>query len=169
MKLPNTVAYAVRAACNLAQTAPQSPIPCSELAREGRMPDRFLLQVLRTLVNHGILESTFGVSGGYVLSRSPEKTTLRDIIDAFDNALEIQLPTLECVAPTIQSQLNEVLARVSRAARIELHKVTIAELVATLPRDHYSLRIRQGRIATRHLTPLDVDSYDAQGGTVVTR
>jgi Rrf2 family protein len=133
------------------------------------MPERFLLQVLRTLVNQGILESTFGVTGGYVLSRSPEKITLRDIIDAFENAIEIQLPTLECVAPPIQTQLNDVLSRVSQAARKELDKVTIAELVATLPRDHYSLRIRQSRIATRSLTPLDVDSYDAQGGTAVTR
>jgi Rrf2 family protein len=169
MKLPNTVAYAVRATCYLAQTAPELPIPCSELAREGRMPERFLLQVLRTLVNHEILESTFGVSGGYVLSRSPEKTTLRDIIDAFDNALEIQLPTLECVTPSIQTQLNEVLARVFQAARKELHKVTIAELVATLPRDHYSLRIRQGRIAVPNLAPVEFDSYDAQGGKAVTR
>jgi DNA-binding IscR family transcriptional regulator len=120
-------------------------------------------------VNQGILESTFGVTGGYVLSRSPEKITLRDIIDAFENAIEIQLPTLECVAPPIQTQLNDVLSRVSQAARKELDKVTIAELVATLPRDHYSLRIRQSRIATRSLTPLDVDSYDAQGGTAVTR
>ena len=65
MKLSRTVTYALQATIQLARLdgAP-TPIPCSRLAAEGRMPERFLLQVLRNLVTHGILQSTRGVGGG---------------------------------------------------------------------------------------------------------
>ena len=65
MKLSRTVAYAVRATLQLAQLEADGPVPCSKLANEGKMPERFLLQILRNLVTHGILRSTRGVDGGY--------------------------------------------------------------------------------------------------------
>ena len=58
MKLSRTVAYAVRATLQLAQLEADGPVPCSKLANEGKMPERFLLQILRNLVTHGILRST---------------------------------------------------------------------------------------------------------------
>ena len=67
MKLSRTVAYAVRATLQLAQNPSDSPVPCSKLASDGNMPERFLLQILRNLVTHGILRSTRGVDGGYTL------------------------------------------------------------------------------------------------------
>lgn len=67
MKLSRTVAYAVRATIQLAQDPSDRPIPCSKLASEGKMPERFLLQILRNLVTHGILRSTRGVMVGMPL------------------------------------------------------------------------------------------------------
>jgi Rrf2 family protein len=52
------------------------------------MPERFLLQILRVLVTHGILKSTRGVEGGYSLSRSPEAISLLEVIEAIDGPLE---------------------------------------------------------------------------------
>ncbi len=81
MKLSRTVAYAVRATIQLAQMSTDRPIPCSKLASEGNMPERFLLQILRNLVTHGILRSTRGVDGGYALTRPPEDISLLDVIE----------------------------------------------------------------------------------------
>ena len=81
MKLSRTVAYAVRATIQLAQTNSGAPVPCSRLASEGHMPERFLLQILRNLVTHGILHSTRGVDGGYSLERKPDDISLLDLID----------------------------------------------------------------------------------------
>ena len=50
-----------------------SPTPASQLAREGRLPERFLVQILRYLVTNGVLTSACGVSGGYSLARPPRK------------------------------------------------------------------------------------------------
>ena len=58
MKLSRTVAYAIQATLQLAQSKSENPVPCSQLAAQGHMPERFLLQILRHLVTHGILHST---------------------------------------------------------------------------------------------------------------
>ena len=76
MKLSRTVSYAVRATLQLAQLQAHGPIPCSRLAADGKMPERFLLQILRNLVTHGILRSTRGVDGGYALVRPADEISL---------------------------------------------------------------------------------------------
>ena len=81
-KLSRTVEYAVQATLQLAQSKTGSPVPCSQLATCSAMPERFLLQILRSLVTHGILTSTRGVVGGYMLARRPEDISLLDLIEA---------------------------------------------------------------------------------------
>ena len=82
MKLSRTVSYAVRATLQLAQLSSKGPVPCSKLAAEGKMPERFLLQILRNLVTHGILRSTRGVDGGYALVRPADQISLLEVIEA---------------------------------------------------------------------------------------
>jgi Rrf2 family protein len=129
MKLSRTIAYGVHATIHLARTAPGVPIPCSQLAREGRMPERFLVQILRCLVTRGVLKSTCGVAGGYYLSRSPAQITLRDIVEAFDNPLDFNLPALDCMPQEIRSRILVTLQSVAQAARAELQKLTVADLM----------------------------------------
>src|SRR5581483_9865662 len=50
MKLSRTVSYAVKAMVALAAAPRESPVCCKNLAESGEMPERFLLQILRTLV-----------------------------------------------------------------------------------------------------------------------
>src|SRR5215213_4457896 len=113
MKLPRTIAYALHAVSRLALAPPGVPFPCSQLARDGDMPERFLLQILRKLVKHGILESTFGVAGGYHLSRRPEEITLSEIMEAIDNTLEYSMPTLPCMSPLVRAQIAEAMRSAS--------------------------------------------------------
>jgi hypothetical protein len=56
------------------------------------MPERFLLQIMRNLVEHGLLESIRRAESGYLLAKSPAEITLCDIVTAFDNPLEPRLP-----------------------------------------------------------------------------
>ena len=64
MRMSRAAVYAIGAMLQLAEAPAGVPIPCSRLAKAGEMPERFLLQVLRNLVNHGLLKSTRGVDGG---------------------------------------------------------------------------------------------------------
>jgi Rrf2 family protein len=129
MRLSRTIAYAVHAALQLGRAEPRVPIPCSQLSRDGQMPERFLLQILRSLVTHGVLQSTRGVEGGYCLSRPPDDITLRDIVEAFDNPLDPTLPELAGLNSRVRERLLSTLLCVSSAARRELEKLSLADLL----------------------------------------
>jgi Rrf2 family transcriptional regulator, cysteine metabolism repressor len=130
MKLPRTIAYAIHAISRLAMVSPGVPVPCSQLAREGQMPERFLLQILRKLVNHGVLESTCGVAGGYYLSRPPEQITLSEVMEAIDDTLEFSMPMLGCMSPVVRAQITEAMRNASYAAIASFRDTTVADLIS---------------------------------------
>jgi len=128
MKLSRTVAYAIRAVLELAKSEPNHPTTCSEIARRGEMPERFLLQILRSLVSHGVLCSVQGVSGGYYLARAPETITLLDIVESFEEQHEPTIPELPNLPAAVHQRLTATLVDTCSAACNELNKLTIAEL-----------------------------------------
>ena len=131
MKLSRTVAYAVQATLQLAQNPSDTPVPCSQLAAEGQMPERFLLQVLRHLVTHGILHSTRGVDGGYSLERRPEKISILQLIEAIDGPFSVAWPVGEgLVASPGEPKLRQALEQVTATARRQLDAIKIADLLS---------------------------------------
>ena len=93
------------------------------------MPERFLLQILRSLVTHGILQSTRGVDGGYALDRRPEEISLLDVIEAVDGPLAPSLPAGRALSATSQRQLHTALERVTSAMRKQLSSVKVSQLL----------------------------------------
>jgi len=132
MKLSRTVAYAVQATMLLAQSKSGSPVPCSHLAAEGHMPERFLLQILRHLVTHGILHSTRGVDGGYALERKPEEISLLEVIEAIDGPLITMLPGSDS-SPASQSELKlrDALEKVTSNSRTQLQAIKLSNLIGS--------------------------------------
>jgi Rrf2 family protein len=129
MKLSRTVAYAVQATLQLAQNNSAEPVPCSQLASEGKMPERFLLQILRNLVTHGILRSTRGVDGGYALVRPPEELSLLEVIEAIEGPLESDELVGEGLPRDSRSRLNRALREVTASARGQLGAVKFSHLL----------------------------------------
>ena len=129
MKLSRTVAYALQATLQLAQCESAGPVPCNRLAAQGKMPERFLLQVLRNLVTHGILESTRGIEGGYTLQRDPNDISLLEVIEAIDGPLTSTLPIHEGLPADSKARLEEALHEVTEAARHALAAVKLAHLL----------------------------------------
>lgn len=129
MKLSRTVSYAIRATLQLARAGSSRPIPCSRLASEGKMPERFLLQVLRSLVTHGILRSTRGVEGGYSLLKLPSELTLLEVIEAVDGPLEAAPPRGEEIPPHVLARLENAMEAVAQQSRDYLSQITFAALL----------------------------------------
>ncbi len=99
------------------------------------MPERFLLQILRNLVTHGILQSTRGVEGGYSLERSPQEISLLEVIEAIDGPLILQLP--DCVGSAVAAnhhRLREVFDEVTATIRGQLHSTKLSDLLDRPPR-----------------------------------
>lgn len=128
MKLSRTVSYALQATLQLAEADSDHPVPCSRLASEGKMPERFLLQILRNLVAHGVLESTRGVDGGYTLRQDPVDVSLLDIIEAVDGPMVSSLPVAEGLHEGSRQKLEELLSQVNDEARTRLAAIRLADL-----------------------------------------
>jgi Rrf2 family protein len=136
MKLSRTIAYAIQAMIQLAEADEGVPIPCSHLSRVCQLPERFLLQVLRNLVTHGLLRSIRGVDGGYMLARPASQINLCEIVDSFDSPLSLILPNLELTPVPIRSRIVNTLQHSSQAARAELRKLSLADLIRNVDEEH---------------------------------
>jgi Rrf2 family protein len=129
MKLSRTAGYALQAALQLARTGSSVPVPCSQLAAEGQMPERFLLQILRNLVTHGILHSARGVDGGYRLERRPEEISLLEVIEAVDGPLCTSAPVAEGLPQASLAKLRQALEQVTMTARQQLSQIKLSCLL----------------------------------------
>jgi Rrf2 family protein len=109
----------------LARSDPATPVPCSKLASAGDMPERFLLQILRVLVTHGILRSTRGVEGGYSLLKSPDEISLLEVIEAIDGPLAKEAAPDGSEASALQSALLQV----TQTARQQLQAIKLSQLL----------------------------------------
>jgi Rrf2 family protein len=132
MRISRTVAYALHAVLQLARLNVEGPVPCSRLATEGRMPERFLLQILRSLVTHGILGSTRGVDGGYRLERSLDDITLLEVIEAVDGPIHSKLPLHEGLPEDSRLKLECALRKLTDLARRELRAVKLVHLLPVI-------------------------------------
>jgi Rrf2 family protein len=129
MKLSRTVVYALQATLLLAQDNSRMPVPCSKLATEGKMPERFLLQILRNLVNHGLLRSTRGVDGGYMLLKKPHDVSLLNIIEAIEGPVDAGLMAVDGLPQQARLALEEALTDVALATRDRLGGVRLSHLL----------------------------------------
>lgn len=129
MKISRTVSYAVQAAIQLAKTDSSEPVPCSQLASAGKMPERFLLQILRNLVTHGILRSTRGVDGGYSLTRSPEHVSLLEVIEAIEGPMDGRSAEMMGMPDDAQLKLQCALKEVTSTARQQLEAIKLSQLL----------------------------------------
>jgi Rrf2 family protein len=94
------------------------------------MPERFLLQILRSLVKQGILSSTRGVEGGYVLMR--DDISVLDVIEAIEGPQTYELVFGEGLPQESRQKLTSALEDVAETARNQLKSIKFAQLV--LPR-----------------------------------
>ena len=136
MKLSRTVEYAVQAMLQLAEYERGIPVPCSRLASTGQMPERFLLQILRNLVTHGILASTRGVEGGYTLDRPPDQISLLEVIEAIDGPIGGELSGGRGLPDETHRRLSDALHEVTNLTRRELANIKLANLLPPRPRSN---------------------------------
>ena len=79
--------YACLALAHLARQYDKGWVRIEEVATSQAIPQKFLEQILLTLKRSGYLNSKRGSNGGYMLSRSPDKICLADIIRLINGPL----------------------------------------------------------------------------------
>ncbi len=141
MKLPLTITYAIGALVSLSNHPADSPVSCRRLAADGGMPERFLLQVLRNLVVHGLLTSTRGVEGGYCLCRPLSEISLLQVIEAINGPTGPVVPDIPALTDAVRLRLLDSLAIATARQSEALADVSLADISGAMPavvRDAYA-------------------------------
>lgn len=90
MQIPRKIEYALRAMINLADH-PDGVASGAEIAEREQIPKYFLEKVIRELMHRGLVRSRRGPGGGYQLARDPASITFRDVIEAVEGPIAINL------------------------------------------------------------------------------
>ncbi|HYV98244.1 MAG TPA: Rrf2 family transcriptional regulator [Gemmatimonadaceae bacterium] len=94
MRITTWAEYGVICALHLAKRASEGPVAGRELAERERLPADYVEQILLRMRRAGIVTSTRGAKGGYVLARPASEITVRDVI----TAAELETFDLHCVS-----------------------------------------------------------------------
>jgi Rrf2 family protein len=129
MKLTHASGYALAALAHMAAQAPGQPFSSRHIAEARGIPERFLLKVLKPLVDRGVLRSVKGPNGGYLLARAPKDVTLLEVVEAVDGPVRGDVPDVgQHAAAAMDKKLRGACDRAAELARERLGRVALAEL-----------------------------------------
>ncbi len=139
MKLATGVEWAIHCCVVLSQA--DGPVSAQRLAEFHGVSRTYLAKSLQALSRAGLVASTEGRVGGYVLRRAPAQISVLDVVLAVEGdepafrCTEIRqngpfgVPPRKCVRPC---GIAQVMADAEAAWRSSLAAVTIADLAASL-------------------------------------
>ena len=79
--------YALRVMIDLSQQDQESYTPLKEIAARQEISEKYLENILKSLVTQGFILGLRGKGGGYRLTKSPEEYTLASILHATEGSL----------------------------------------------------------------------------------
>lgn len=123
MRLSRRARYALYGVFDLAYNGGGEPVRVKEVGTRQGVPYRFLEQIFQDLRRAGLVTGKRGPGGGYVLARSAEDISLRQIVEAVEGPIaEDEAPDVDGEAPphrpdflwdAVAERLGEALAAVA--------------------------------------------------------
>ncbi|MGD9679827.1 MAG: Rrf2 family transcriptional regulator [Candidatus Obscuribacterales bacterium] len=126
--ISQTAEYALRAMVFLAMSEPE-PRTNEQIAETTRVPAGYLSKVMQSLGRAGLVKSRRGIGGGFVLSRSPARISILEVVNAVDPVKRIESCPLDL--PTHGSHLCALHKRLDDAAN-QVEKAFAATTLAEI-------------------------------------
>jgi len=104
VQLTKKSSYGLIAALELAGEASPEPVSASTIADRYALPHSFIEKILHELKQAGLVSSTQGRNGGYRLSESPHDITVRQVLEALDESLDL----VGCVGSATSCGLTDI-------------------------------------------------------------
>ena len=147
MQLTRAADYAVRVMIFLATLPEEKRALLPDLARVTEAPESFLSKVLQSLAHAKLISSRRGKSGGFVIQQSGREATMRQVIEAVDGpiCLNVCLNASKSCDRKSSCPAHPVWARAQRAMLDVLMSVTVSAMAekttppALLPESSISL------------------------------
>lgn len=134
MKLTRAASYALQALTYMANQRKSREVPAiasHKIADDRKIPERFLLKVLKPLVSAQILSSVKGPNGGYRLARAPQDITMLEVVEAVDGPIRGAAP-LNPRDPEhgLYRRLDQVCSQIAHQTRKQLGRVRVSDLAS---------------------------------------
>ena len=122
--------YAVRALCCIAKQK-QKVISADQLVKVLEMPRPFLRKILQILNKEGLLNSSKGKGGGFVLALSPEEIALTGVMKIFQGPIKLNECTFKKnVCPDVNNcLLKKKIDEIEKEVIAKLKAITIASII----------------------------------------
>jgi len=102
MMLSTKSTYGLRAVLAIALEDTGEAMPIATISRAEGISQDYLEQLLNKLRREGLVKSVRGPKGGYILSRAPDKITVRDVV----RSLEGEISPVHCVTAQGRAQTS---------------------------------------------------------------
>ena len=104
MKLSTKCRYGARAVVEIALNYENGPVKRKTISLNQDISDSYLENILLSLKSSGIISTTRGPNGGYVLRRPPSEITFLEVV----KALEGDISTVDCIGNPGYCKRNEL-------------------------------------------------------------
>lgn len=129
MKVPTKTHYALKILTDLAMFGLEEPCAVSKIAARQDIPRQFLQQILLALKGAGMVKSSRGLKGGYMLSQKPGSISVRSVVDATQGDL-LSPPYFEAGHGNgVEKAVNGVWTEARSSLESMLQSVTIKDLI----------------------------------------
>jgi Rrf2 family cysteine metabolism transcriptional repressor len=133
MKFSTRTTYGIRAMIRLARRWGQGATPLSYISESEKISLGYLERLFSKLMEVKLVISEKGASGGYKLSKSPDRINMYDIV----SALEGKMSLFHCISKEKEKSCRRececgasaVLVKVQKAIRDTLRKIRLSELL----------------------------------------
>jgi Rrf2 family protein len=103
MQIPRKIEYALRAMIHLADV-PEGVANGNQIAEAEHIPKYFLEKVIRDLMRSGLVRSRRGPGGGYQLGRPAEAISFKDVIEAVEGPINLNVCLEDTSTCSLQPQ-----------------------------------------------------------------
>lgn len=131
MKLSTKGRYGVRLMFDLAAHYGEGPVLLRQIAKREEISEKYLWHLINPLKTAGMVQSTRGAHGGYILAKAPSEITVKDILQVVEGPICI----VDCIEkPSTCSRSDFCVARdmwgeASKTLAKKLNETTLADLV----------------------------------------
>jgi len=120
--------YGTRAMLELARLGSDGPVHLETLAKNQKIPERYLAKIVQDLRRGGLIRSTRGAHGGYMLARQPSAVAVLDIVACLEGSLApvdcVEFPeTCEnadrCVTREVWQEMHNAVVKVLKSTTLQ--------------------------------------------------
>jgi Rrf2 family protein len=151
MQIPRKIEYALRAMIHLADN-PGGVARGSVIAREEHIPKYYLEKVIRDLMRRGLVRARRGPGGGYQLARAPESVSFRDVIEAVEGPITLNVCVDGSSACNLQPacRMFRVWEEGQRVLLDVFSRTMLSEVASSRPANRFLTNILNSEVASKN-------------------